>query len=241
MAYRNYRSRSTRRLANKSKNNLIATILISLALLFVTITWVLPNIINGVGFINHSIKPTTKQESVGDNATQAPPVLSIPFEATNQSPIDIKGYATPGVTVKIFLDDNLVSTVNAKDDGSFTANSVTLNFGTNNIYGKTVDNRGKESLPSKTIRLTYDNEKPDLNLSEPEDGKVVQGQGTIKVAGTTEATARVTINNVQIVVKSDGNFSTDFPINDGDNNLNIKSIDMAGNVNEINRKVTKQP
>lgn len=241
MAYRSYHSRSTRKLANKSKNSLIATIIISVALLFVTITWILPSIINGVGFINHIVKPGTKQNSVADDVTLAPPVLNVPLESTNQSPIDINGYATPKVKVEIFLDDKLVSTISSKDDGSFIASSIDLNLGTNNIYGKTADENGQESLASKTIKLIYDNEKPDLDLSEPNDNQEVQGSGTVKVVGTTETNAKVTINNVQIIIKSDGSFSTDFPINDGDNNLNIKSTDSAGNVNEINRKVTKQP
>jgi len=240
MAYKNYHSRSTRRLAKKSKNNLIATIFISIVLLFVTVMWLLPALINGLGIINQTVKPTTKQQAIGDNATQAPPVLNIPFQATNLSPIIIKGYATPGVEVKIYLDDSVISTIIAKDDGSFESEEISLNFGINNIYGKTVDSEGKESLASKTIKLDYDNEEPNLDLSEPADGSEIQSD-KVKVTGSTEPTAKVTINNIQIIVHSDGSFTTDFPINEGENNLNIKSTDIAGNTNEIDRRVTRKP
>lgn len=239
MAYR--RKRYQRNYASKSKHNLIATIIIIAVLFFVTINWLLPALVNGVGFINRLFNPTKIEKPIGDDASLAPPVLNIPYEATNSAEIDISGYATPDSKVKIFLDDEEIDEVRTDSDGSFKASGISLNLGTNNIYGKTIDEEERVSLASKTIRLVYDSDKPELEVSSPEDNKEVQGEGKINVSGKTEAGVQLFINSTLVYVKSDGTFSYDFPLSDGDNNLVIKAVDKASNTNEITRRVVKKP
>lgn len=236
-----YRTRSARRTARKSKYNIFAVIIISFLLLYATITWILPIFVNSLGFATGVFKKEQKVTQVSDNSTLAPPVLNIPFEATNSAQIDIKGYATPGSKVKIYVDDELKDTVGVQPDGSFVAKSIELNLGTNNIYGKTIDEKDQESLASKTIKLVYDSEKPPLEISEPEDGKVVQGERRLKVSGKTKPGAQVTVNGTQLIVNSDGNFSSTYNLNDGGNSLTIKASDRASNFTEVTRKVTFNP
>lgn len=236
-----YRTRSARRLARKSKKNLFATILVCLFLIYATIFWILPNVIGGLGFLNSFLKPSKKTNFVSEGSTLAPPVLNIPYESTNSSQIDIRGFATAHSRVKMFLDDEMVSDEKVNEDGSFTAINIDLRIGTNNIFGKTVDEKNHESLPSKTIRLVFDNEKPSLEVTEPEDGKIFQAERKIKVSGKTEPGSKVLINDTQAIVSSDGTFSSNYGLNDGDNNLTIKAMDKASNINEISRKITFQP
>ncbi len=238
-----YRTRSARRMVRKTRHNLLATIIIILVLLFITINWILPGLINGIGFIKGSIQhPQTAKNLSLENPSLAPPVLNIPFEATNTAQIDISGYANPGSKVNLYLDDSLKQSSDVSDDGSFVFSKVTLSLGTNNIYAKTVDEKAKESLPSKPFKIIYDNEKPSLNVSEPEDGKKIQGgDKKIKVSGKTEAGTQVFINDSQVIVDKDGNFSIDLAINEGDTTITIKSVDAATNTNEVQRKVTYSP
>lgn len=243
MAYKYQSRRSIKRLARKSRRNFLITIILVLALSYVTLTWILPTFIGGIGFITNTINPAKKPESnIKDNLTLAPPVLNIPFEATASSQIDIKGYTTPNSKVKLFIDDEPKDTVSSDTDGSFTFKNVSLNLGTNNIYGKTTDDKGNESLPSKLIKLNFDNEKPTLSISEPEDNKKIQGgEKKIRVSGKTEPGNNVFINGTQAIVNFEGNFSIEQPLNDGDNLITIKATDQAANTAQEQRTVNYTP
>lgn len=238
-----YKTRSARRLAKKTKRNFLVSILLIGFILFATINWILPNFISGLGFIKGILQPSKQVvSSLEENPLLAAPVLYIPFEATNSSEINISGNSTPNSKVKLFLDDEEAQVVNVKDDGTFSFENISLSLGTNNIYAKTLDSQDKESLPSKTFQIIFDNEKPLLAINEPEDNKKIQGgEKTVKVSGKTEAGVKVLINDSQAIIDKDGNFSADYPINEGDNTITIKAIDLASNISEIQRKVVFQP
>lgn len=239
MAYR----RSVNRLAKKSKRNFLITLIIVTVLAYSTLTWMLPSLISSIGFVKNIVKPSHKAIIQTDqNSILAPPVLSIPYEATNSAQIDIKGYGTPGLKVKLFMDDTEKQIAAVSADGSLIFNNVPLSLGANNIYGKTVDDQGKESLPSKTLKLTFDNDKPTLTISEPEDNKKIQGGvKQVKVTGKTDPGVQVFINGAQIVTDKNGIFSTDQPLNEGNNNIDIKAIDTATNTTDIQRSVNYTP
>lgn len=240
MAYRYRSRRAVKRLKRKSKRSFIITLVIIGFLLYATLNWILPYFIGGISIVKNVIEPPQTKIKT-DQSLAAPPVLNIPFEATASSMINISGFSTPNSKVTLFLDDETKDTVNVASDGSFIFENVPLVLGTNNIYGKTSDGN-KESLPSKTIRLIYDNEKPLITLFEPEDGKTIQGgDKKVKVSGKTEASAKVFLNDAQIVVDQNGDFATDIPLNDGDNTISIKASDIASNTTEIQRRVVFQP
>lgn len=237
----NFRYSSKRSLQKRRKNFLIILLLggIFLYLLF---AWFLPTLIGGLSIFN-KFKPVQKpQTPVSENATLAPPVLNIPYEATNSSSIDIKGYSLPNTKVEIYIDDELKSTTETNNDGSFVAASVDLGLGTNNISGKTIDEKGNKSLASKNIQIQYINEKPKLEINQPEDNQVVKDK-KLQVSGTVEGSGSVSIhiNGSLSIVGSDGKFSQTIDLNEGDNNITIIATDSAGNSTQISRKVTFQP
>lgn len=234
-----YHTRSAKRVARKGKRNLIFTILILGLLLYTTVNWILPAFVNSLGSVNSFLKPSrSKEKSIADNPLLAPPVLDIPFEATNSGSIKIKGYAISRSRVKIYLDDQLKDEVSTNEDGSFETDSINLSLGTNNIFGKTEDENAKESLPSKIIKIIYDNEKPNLEVNEPQDGATIEGTKKVKISGQTEPEAQIFVNDTRIITNSEGIFNTEINVNDGENLLTIKSIDKASNVTEIVRAVT---
>lgn len=239
-----YRSRrSSKRIARKTRTNLIITVLLIGFLLYATLQWILPTLITGIGFVKGVVKPSEKKiTSVSENSSLAPPVFNIPFEATSTAQINISGFGTPDSRVKLVIDDEERETQDVSSDGSFIFQNVDLTLGNNNIYGKSIDEENKESLPSKTILVVYDNEKPGLDVSEPNDGKTIQGgDRKVKIAGKTEVGIQVQINGGQVIIDHDGNFSSDQPLNDGDNNFTIVATDPAGNATEIQRKVIYSP
>lgn len=236
-----YKSRYKRRLTYRKKHNSFGAIILIIILLFISFNWILPNLINGLGFFNKLTKSNlNKTVSMGENPTLAPPVLLIPYEATNSANINISGYSSANSTVKIYLDDQLATEVKTKDDGSFISESISLSLGTNNIFGKTTDLRGQDSLPSKIIKLIYDSEKPVLTVSEPEDGKIFKDK-KIKVSGKTEPGSTLYVNSQRTITNEDGSFSAETSLTEGENTLSVKTHDKAGNLSEIQRKVTYQP
>lgn len=239
MAYRYHSQRTARRLAKKSRRNLIVTIIIILVLLYTTFNWILPFFINGLGFITGIVKPSQKIESL-DNNILAPPVLNIPYEATNTAQINISGYASAHTKVSLFLEDGKKDTVETDSEGNFEFKDISLSLGTNNIYGKTEDEK-VESLPSKLIKVTFDNERPDLSIFEPEDNKTIQGNRQLKIAGQTESQSNIFINDTRVVVDFEGKFSSIQNLNDGENIFNIKAVDQATNNIEVSRRVIFTP
>lgn len=231
--------RAARKLVRRSKWNFFITLIVISVLIYSTITWILPALIGGLGTIKNITSPPKKVViKSSENANLAPPVLNIPYEATGTAQINITGYATPDTEVRLYVDDEDRQTAGVSSEGNFTFEDISLSLGINNIYGVSLDADGKESLPSKTIKIIYDDEKPSLSVSEPEDNRKIQGgDKKVKVSGTTEPGAKIFINGAQTVVSSEGSFSTDQPLNDGDNDISIKAVDAALNAAEISRRV----
>ena len=97
-------------------------------------------------------------------------------------------------------------------------------------------------MPSKTLKITYDNEKPVLEISEPEDGKLIKGgDKKVKVSGKSSTDAQVFVNGTRIVLGNEGGFTTDMSLNDGENTITIKAQDNASNNVELERKVIYEP
>lgn len=240
MRYR-YNSRSAKRIAKKSKRNFFITIILITGLMYATLQWILPSVIGGVGLINSKIKPTKKIVDTNFDSL-APPVIDIPFEATNTAKINITGYAPPDSKVELLIDDSIKDTTTTKENGSFEFTDISLSLGINNISGKTVDEKGTESMSSKTLYIYYSNESPNLKVSDPEDNRTIQGgDKKITIKGKTDADIKIYVNETRIITNSDGNFSSEQPLNDGDNNFTIKAIDKAGNETSLLRKVTYNP
>lgn len=235
-----YRYRAAKRAAKKSKYNFVATIIIIAFLLFATINWILPNLIQGLGFMRGLFSTQAPKKAMTQSSTLAPPVLNIPYEATNTAQITIKGYSSPKSQVSIYIDDQLQDSTDTLEDGTFEVIDISLNLGTNNIYGKTHD-ADSESLPSKTIKVFYDNEKPILEIYEPQDGKEILGERRIKIMGKTENGTKVFVNESRIITDSDGTFATDYFLNDGENILTVKAVDEAANFTETERRVIFKP
>lgn len=235
-----YRSRTHYRANRRSKQNFLVTLIIILLLLFISFNWLLPALVSVMGKIrNISGQNSATISQVSDNPTLAPPVFIIPYQATNSAQIDLKGYATTNSKVQLYLDDELKDTVNVAEDGTFIFKNISLSLGINNIYGKTLDERDTASLASKTIQLIYDNTRPNLQISEPDDGKVITGgDKSVKISGKTDTDVQVTINGAPVIVDQGGNFSSLQSLNEGDNNFTISATNTAGNNTEISRKVT---
>lgn len=233
-----FRTRSARRAATHSKRKFLFTIFFLLFLVYATISWILPNTIGGIGLVANSFKEPKKVEKpVSETATLAPPVLSIPFEATNSASITVKGYSTSGAKVNIYHDDEIIETIKVGSDGSFESQPIFLVLGTNNIYAKSMDDKDQESFESKTFKIFYDREKPNVAVTDPKESSISTDQDKITIVGTTDEDAQIYVNNIRQIVDSSGKFQATVPLNSGENNIIIKAVDPASNFREIARIV----
>jgi hypothetical protein len=233
---RNYRPRSVRRRQDKSWRNIVLSILVVLVFGFFLISWGLPILIGSLSIFN-KLKPIDKTEEVPDTAL-APPVLNIPFDATNSASIVIIGYAQPNSKVQIIVNDDDKPEISTLGDGSFSTQNIDLSEGTNYIYGYTTDSNNHKSLPSKTIKLEYSSQKPNLEIVEPADNNQIKGgDKKVKVSGKTDSDNTLSINGMTVILNSDGSFSSDVPLNDGDNLITITATSSIGNSTTVSRKV----
>lgn len=239
--YRRFKPRSVRKSQSRATRNLIFNLIVIVVLVFVFFLWGLPLIVGSLGFLNKN-KPVTKVEDAKVDEAIAPPVLYIPFEATNSATLPLSGYATPLSKVELFVDNELKKTVLTDSEGKFSSESIDLNLGINNIYAITVNDQEKKSLPSKTIKLLYNNEKPLLEINEPADNAEIKGgDKKIKIVGITEPENSVTVNGVTVIVNSEGNFQTEINLSDGDNTITIISSNSFGNTNQSQKAVKYIP
>lgn len=217
------------------------TLILGIFLTYSLFTWIVPVLIRPLLLINRFKPHSQTQSSVSDSESLSPPVLNIPYEATNTASIKIKGYAPPHTKIELFVDDSLDQTTTSQDDGSFLVENLHLVLGVNNINGKTVDEKGNKSLPSKSIRVVYDNKKPKLEIQSPTDNQVIKGgDKKVAVSGSTDPGDNLSVNNIKLIVDSEGKFSKIIDLSDGDNTLTITSSDLAGNSTTKTKKVTYQ-
>ena len=184
-----------------------------------------------IRFINAvlSTNPIAEDETV----LLQPPVLAAPVEATNSAQLKINGFDSVGHEVVIVLNGGEAGKVSAKEDGSFEA-KVNLTEGENSITSYAIDEKDNESKTGQSYLVILDTEKPSLTVAEPLDSVTIASKDKlVTVAGTTEPTARIFVNDRIIFPNAEGDFSTRVNLNDGTNEVTVKATDDAGNTTEI--------
>ena len=106
------------------------------------------------------------------------------------------------------------------------------------LYGS--DNDGNVAA-QKSITLKVDTTPPSLNITSPDEGSVTN-EPQCTVSGTTnDATSSpvtVTINDEQATVQSNGTFSKNITLSEGQNTIQIVATDAAGKSTTVTRHVT---
>lgn len=180
--------------------------------------------------------PVTTQQS---QTIILPPTIDPPVVATNSATISVTGKGQAELTLILYVNSKEFKQAPVKQDGTFVLPSVPLTSGTNTISAKLTDAKGNLSDLSNIVSVAYGNTPPKLVISDPSDNANVSGDpNTVTVNGITDDTVTVTINDRMVVIKTDNSFSYSYPLNEGDNILNIVATDAAGNQTTIQRKVT---
>lgn len=184
------------------------------------------------------IRGTTPVTSEQTSVILIPPELDPVSVATNSAEIVVSGRAKDAKTVILFVNGEETVKTDVKEDGTFRITKVGLTKGSNSIAAKTSDDKGNTSVFSEALIVTYKKGDPKLDVSAPTDGTEVSGdKAVVTVSGTTDPDNTLRINDRLVVVKTDGSFSYDFPLKEGDQTLTIIAKDSAGNEIKVERKV----
>lgn len=176
-----------------------------------------------------------------DQTPPIPPRFEPIPKATNQRNFDIKGSTEPGATVKIeFNGEENELLANNVGEFHYTAS---LDTGGNTITAYSEDSSGNKSVKTEEQSIVFDNTPPTLDVTKPEDGAGFYGtkQRQLVIEGKSEVDTQVSINGRHVLVDGTGAFTFLMTLSEGDNNLAVKSQDIAGNIAEKTLKVTYSP
>lgn len=228
------RSRLSRRMEQKTKKNLLLSVLGIILIILLVFKFGIPLLANLSLFLSGSGKEEIK---IQDSPFIAPPILDSFPQATSSAKIIISGVASEGQTIELYINDNLIDKTEAEKDGRFSF-ETTIKPGENIIKTKAVV-KDKESEFSNVITTAFKSAPPSLNISSPSDGQSFsKDQNSIDVKGKTDPDVKVTVNGFWAISDDSGNFSYRMLLQNGENKIKIIATDMAENKTEKEIRVT---
>ena len=232
------KTRLTRREEARSYRKIFLAFLATGLIIIFVIFLGLPALVNLAAFIS-GIKGEGDIPTSSQKLPLTPPVIDIPYEATNTAKISVPGSGNAGARVELFVNGDALKKILIPKNGNFVFDNVTLSKGENKIWGVLENSLNERSNRSKIVTVSYRNESPKVDISEPSDNAVISGDNKeVKVSGQTEGEMSVTVNGRMVIISSDGKFSYTLPLNDGDNKIEIVATDNFGNTTKIEKKVT---
>ena len=180
----------------------------------------------------------TPQQQVSQQLILPPDFDPLPI-ATNSATIAVSGKGQAGMTVIVYINDMDTEKTTVDKDGSFTIPVVKLIEGSNTISAKQTDDKKNVSALSEVFTVISKKSKPTLDVSSPMDNQQIRQElNTITVSGKTNDEANtVSVNERLAIVRSDGSFSYDLTVPDGDSTIKIIATDTAGNQITVERKI----
>ena len=233
------RSRLSRRMEQKTKKNLVLSVLGIILVILLIFKFGIPLLINLSLFLSGS-RTNQEQSQNHDPSFIAPPILHAFPEATSSANIVVSGVASKNQTINLYINDSLIDSIKSKDDGNFSFKE-TISPGESVIKAKAVV-ENKESEFSQPFTTTFKSAPPSLKISSPSDGQSFsKDQNTANVQGTTDPDVKVTVNGFWAITDSQGLFSYKLPLQNGENKIKIIATDIAGNRAEREIRVIFSP
>ena len=181
---------------------------------------------------NNSGEPLKKSQHLISDVD----IFTIPI-ATNSANIFVAGSVVNFEIVEFYLNGDLVKETPLLISDNFNEEIGTLKNGGNEVFviGKTKDESDEKK--SKVYNVLYKNEKPKLEISEPENTSISNIQD-IKVAGSTDKDTYIRINELPVVVDAQGFFQSFIKLNEGENKITVTAQDIAENLESKTLTVT---
>lgn len=212
------------------------------ALLLIVLLFIGLPMLTKISLLISGLKSSGEYVETKKSLSLNPPEFLPLFEATNSSPISIKGISEPDNTIKIILNGESIKELKCNPKGEFQYLNLALRVGKNLLKAKAIDKDSNESEYSEELTIILDHEKPALTVNSPQDGsRFFDKERNIQISGTTDPDASLSINERLVVIDFQGNFDFNYELSDGENVLKIISRDLAGNEEIQVIKVTYSP
>lgn len=226
-----------RRFETKKQEKKIAISIVGIIAIFIFLGVFGVRILIGFSLFVDKLRGTPQQQ-VAQQLILPPELDPIPI-ATNSATIAVSGKGQAGMTVIVYINDTDTEKTTVDKDGSFNIPSVNLIDGSNTISAKQADDKNNVSALSEVFTIVSKKSKPLLEVSYPTDNQQIrQDQSSITVTGkTNDETNTVTVNDRLAIVRSDGSFSYDLNVPEGDSVMKIVATDTAGNQMTVERKI----
>jgi len=221
----------TPRLAKKEQKRLArqtALIFIfTLLLLGGFVFFALPNVVR----VAFNVLDSDPVAGLGDTIPPQIPILSAPVSATHSAQIKISGFGEAGSEVVLVLSGEETDKQQIDEEGQFEF-MVELTEGENSITTYAIDEADNESIASKSYSVLLDSEAPTLEIESPEAGSTItlRKNQLTTIAGKTEPKAKVYVGGKLTFANADGEFSTTYNLSEGENKIEIRAQDSAGNL-----------
>lgn len=174
-----------------------------------------------------------------DNIPPIAPRIVTDYEATKSGNLTVRGYSEVGSTVSLYVNNTKNGEMIADMDGEFLFPDIKLMEGENYLYAKATDKAGNISQDSVNTVVVFDDKAPELSVNSPSDGdKFYYEEREILVSGETEVDVNVRVNGYVVIVDTEGNFVKKLTLSNGDNEIEIKAYDKAGNETQKKIKVS---
>jgi hypothetical protein len=220
-------SRLTKREKNKIQKQTFYYLFFGIVILLLFVFLIMPNLIRLFFAIIDRDSPLIEKDTV---PPQVPVLSTNPVEATFSANLNLKGFAEPKSKVIFLLNAAQSSEVVVTEEGQFE-HELELVEGENELSIFGVDEAGNESLKTRSYLITRDSQAPILEIESPKDGEVIElkKNRTTTIKGVTKPNAKVIINGRMIFADAEGNFSTNYYLAEGKNELEFEAIDKATN------------
>lgn len=167
---------------------------------------------------------------------QKPSFDSLP-EFINKDRITISGTTSAEASVILIVNGVEVGKTVADTTGSFSFVDISLKEGFNLIKAKVSNDSGETQ--EQSAHITLDKTKPELTINSPTDKQSFPKETeTITVKGKTDPDSIVLVNSNQAILDQDGNFSHVVTVTKGENEIEVKATEEAGNSKIIKLSVS---
>ncbi len=151
--------------------------------------------------------------------------------ATNSAYIAVTGSTNGFDKVEFYINDEKVKIASIDSSDSFSEEIGELTEGENKVYAKGIATDSKKEKSSPSYTINYKKGEPTLTITSPQEGETV-GREDLRIEGTTDKGNTVQVNGSPAVVNIEGKFTSSVILKEGENKINIKASDNAGNTKE---------
>ncbi len=235
------RSRLNRTSSEKTKKQIIF-LAIAIIIVLVLLIQLGPIALNFVGSAVSSFHTNTSKQIVDEQSSlEIPFIESIP-SATDSGKIRIEGSSPyADAEIELYVNGKKYDSQPLDEEQKFSFSNILLTEGDNYIKAR-VKKGDITSFFTKEYIVEYLKGEAKLEISSPSDNQEFsKGDQNILVQGKSDPNNTVTVNGFRAIVDSEGNFSYNLNLSEGDNQVRIEATTPAGTKSTKELKVIYKP